>query len=282
MRSPPRRLVADLVVTKSDGVTELLPGSATVYTITVTNQGPDAVTGATLTDTAPAGLTLGNWTCVATRRLLVRERRRRQSLDRHQPAAWRNRDIHRAGSHGRRCAGVSRQHGSRDGPGGSDRSGAGEQHRDRPERDGAAAERGRRNPRRCARRWWVRRRSTCRSTVDVTNTGQNPLTNLQVADSLSSAFAQGSPTITISGAPGANGQVADSRSSVRRRRAAVSGPCVANSGFTGIGAEFGPGNAAAQRVRDRLASDRDARSISGCVSPTPTPRRFRRRRKTTA
>ena len=59
-------IVADLVVTKSDGATELLPGSATTYTITVTNKGPDAVTGATLTDTAPAGLTFGNWTCVAT------------------------------------------------------------------------------------------------------------------------------------------------------------------------------------------------------------------------
>ena len=59
-------IVADLVVTKSDGATELLPGSATTYTITVTNRGPDAVTGATLTDTAPAGLTFGNWTCVAT------------------------------------------------------------------------------------------------------------------------------------------------------------------------------------------------------------------------
>ena len=58
--------MADLVVTKNDGVTELLPGSTTVYTITVTNKGPDAVTGATLTDTAPAGLTFGNWTCVAT------------------------------------------------------------------------------------------------------------------------------------------------------------------------------------------------------------------------
>ena len=32
----------------------------------MTNKGPDAVTGATLTDTAPAGLTFGNWTCVAT------------------------------------------------------------------------------------------------------------------------------------------------------------------------------------------------------------------------
>ena len=59
-------IVADLVVTKSDGVTELLPGQGTTYTITVTNKGPDAVTGATLTDTAPAGLTFGNWTCVAT------------------------------------------------------------------------------------------------------------------------------------------------------------------------------------------------------------------------
>ena len=97
-------------------MTELLPGSATVYTIAVTNNGPDAVTGATLTDTAPAGLTFGNWTCVATRRLLVRERRHRQSLDHRQPAGWRHGDILRAGNRGRRCAGVGRQHGNRNGP----------------------------------------------------------------------------------------------------------------------------------------------------------------------
>src|SRR4029079_14628518 len=66
--------------------------------------------------------------------------------------------------------------------------------------------------------------------VDVTNTGQNPLTNLQVADSLSSAFAQGTPTITISGSPGANAQLADARSSGHGPRA-VSGPCVANTGL---------------------------------------------------
>ena len=65
--------------------------------------------------------------------------------------------------------------------------------------------------------------------IDVKNTGPNPLTNLQVSDSLSSAFAQGAPTLTI--APG-------------RPRVATadgSGPCVANSGFTGIGSESDPG-----------------------------------------
>src|SRR5207342_2000918 len=59
-------IVADLGVTKSDGETEVLPGDDTEYTIVVTNHGPDAVTGATLTDKAPAGLTFGDWTCVAT------------------------------------------------------------------------------------------------------------------------------------------------------------------------------------------------------------------------
>src|SRR5204863_190160 len=56
-------------------------------------------------------------------------------------------------------------------------------------------------------------------TIEVKNTGANPLTNLQVSDSLSSAFTQGAPALTIA-AP-----------------VTASGPCAANSGFTGIGSE---------------------------------------------
>ena len=37
--------VADLTVGKSDGVTSVVPGSQTTYTITVTNAGPDSVSG---------------------------------------------------------------------------------------------------------------------------------------------------------------------------------------------------------------------------------------------
>jgi len=47
----------DLVVTKSDGLTETTPGSDLTYTITVTNVGLATAPGATLTDTVPANLT---------------------------------------------------------------------------------------------------------------------------------------------------------------------------------------------------------------------------------
>ncbi|MGZ4790285.1 MAG: hypothetical protein ACXWBO_00355 [Ilumatobacteraceae bacterium] len=57
-------LIADLSITKSDGVTSVNPGSAVHYTITVSNAGPDAVTSAPVTDTVPAALTGVTWSCV--------------------------------------------------------------------------------------------------------------------------------------------------------------------------------------------------------------------------
>ncbi len=54
---------ADLSITKTDGVASAVPGSNVVYTITASNAGPSAVTGATVADTFPAVLTC-NWTCV--------------------------------------------------------------------------------------------------------------------------------------------------------------------------------------------------------------------------
>lgn len=56
---------ADLVVTKTNGVTSVASGGATTYTIRVTNNGPSTVTGATLTDTPGAGLTLTGTACTA-------------------------------------------------------------------------------------------------------------------------------------------------------------------------------------------------------------------------
>src|SRR6202030_3334017 len=61
-------LVADLAITKSDGVASVNAGGSTVYTIVATNNGPSAVTAATVTDTAPASLTFGAWTCAASAR----------------------------------------------------------------------------------------------------------------------------------------------------------------------------------------------------------------------
>jgi uncharacterized repeat protein (TIGR01451 family) len=49
---------ADLVLTKSDSEDPVTTGSELIYTLTLTNQGPDTATNVTLTDTLPAGLTI--------------------------------------------------------------------------------------------------------------------------------------------------------------------------------------------------------------------------------
>jgi uncharacterized repeat protein (TIGR01451 family) len=58
---------ADLSINKSDGSATYTPGASATYVITVSNAGPDAVNGATVSDTLPNGATLfGPWTCSAT------------------------------------------------------------------------------------------------------------------------------------------------------------------------------------------------------------------------
>ncbi len=57
---------ADLGITKDDGVKEVTPGERITYTIVVTNGGPTAVTGASVTDTLLGSLTGVTWTCVAS------------------------------------------------------------------------------------------------------------------------------------------------------------------------------------------------------------------------
>jgi uncharacterized repeat protein (TIGR01451 family) len=57
---------ADLRISKTNGVTSLVPGAPTTYTITVTNDGPSSVTGATVTDVLPSGLTFVSATGGAT------------------------------------------------------------------------------------------------------------------------------------------------------------------------------------------------------------------------
>ncbi|MEI6900211.1 MAG: hypothetical protein WCL00_10050, partial [Bacteroidota bacterium] len=49
--------VADLVITKTDNATQYIPGTTTTYTIVVSNNGPSDVTGATVIDYLPAGVT---------------------------------------------------------------------------------------------------------------------------------------------------------------------------------------------------------------------------------
>jgi len=58
-------LLANLSVTKDDGVTSVTAGGPVSYTITVSNAGPDPATGATVTDTLPAAITGATWTCAA-------------------------------------------------------------------------------------------------------------------------------------------------------------------------------------------------------------------------
>lgn len=58
--------LADLVVSKSDGLTEYTPGAAFSYDIIVTNNGPDGVANAVLTDTIPGWAISPVWTCSST------------------------------------------------------------------------------------------------------------------------------------------------------------------------------------------------------------------------
>ncbi len=57
---------ADLSITKTDGVTVILPGASTTYTITVTNPTANAVSSVTVADAFSTNLVGCNWTCSAT------------------------------------------------------------------------------------------------------------------------------------------------------------------------------------------------------------------------
>ena len=58
--------VADLTITKTDGSPTATPGTTTVYTVVVTNNGPSNVVGAAVADLAPVGVTFTSWTCAAS------------------------------------------------------------------------------------------------------------------------------------------------------------------------------------------------------------------------
>ncbi len=55
--------VADLSIQKTDDVDTYVPGGSLTYTITVTNESPIDVNGATITDSRPAQITTWTWTC---------------------------------------------------------------------------------------------------------------------------------------------------------------------------------------------------------------------------
>ncbi|HEY0988199.1 MAG TPA: M36 family metallopeptidase, partial [Kofleriaceae bacterium] len=56
---------ADLRITVDDGVTSVTRGGSVTYQIVAANDGPDAIIGAQVSDTFPAGLTC-TWTCAAS------------------------------------------------------------------------------------------------------------------------------------------------------------------------------------------------------------------------
>src|SRR6185436_5159966 len=56
---------ADLAVTKTDGISSLVPGEPVTYTISVTNNGPGGVVLGDVTDEFPS-LTGVTWTCAAS------------------------------------------------------------------------------------------------------------------------------------------------------------------------------------------------------------------------
>ncbi|MBU1822393.1 MAG: DUF11 domain-containing protein, partial [Bacteroidetes bacterium] len=55
---------ADLSITKSDAKGTYTPGTTTTYTVVVSNTGPSNVVNATVTDNAPNGTTITNWTAM--------------------------------------------------------------------------------------------------------------------------------------------------------------------------------------------------------------------------
>ena len=66
---------ADLSITKTDGKATVVMGQLITYTIVVSNAGPNAANGATVTEELPAAMTGAAWTCVgAERRELHGER----------------------------------------------------------------------------------------------------------------------------------------------------------------------------------------------------------------
>jgi uncharacterized repeat protein (TIGR01451 family) len=56
--------IANLSISKSDGLSSYVPGGSSTYTLTITNAGPSDANGAALSDVLPKGVTLSAvWTC---------------------------------------------------------------------------------------------------------------------------------------------------------------------------------------------------------------------------
>ena len=57
-------LIADLAITKTDGVSSVVAGTSTTYNIIVRNNGPSMANGASVFDDVPVGVTSDSWTLV--------------------------------------------------------------------------------------------------------------------------------------------------------------------------------------------------------------------------
>jgi uncharacterized repeat protein (TIGR01451 family) len=57
---------SDLAIAKTNGQASSVPGQPVTWTVTVSNAGPAAVTGATVTDVPPASVSGAAWTCTAS------------------------------------------------------------------------------------------------------------------------------------------------------------------------------------------------------------------------
>ncbi|MFC7526909.1 CshA/CshB family fibrillar adhesin-related protein [Parapedobacter sp. GCM10030251] len=62
----PKADIVTVKTTSTAGQTEFTPGESVDYTITVTNNGPSDAVNVNVSDTAPAGTTITNWTAVVT------------------------------------------------------------------------------------------------------------------------------------------------------------------------------------------------------------------------
>jgi uncharacterized repeat protein (TIGR01451 family) len=103
-------------LSNSDGVTNLNAGANTTYAIVVTNPATVAVSGVSLSDTFPAGLSACTWTCSASagRHLPERQRQRQyRDDDEHDRGQQRHAelqcDLHAVG-HGDRISREHREH----------------------------------------------------------------------------------------------------------------------------------------------------------------------------
>jgi len=58
--------ITDLAIAVTANPGGVAPGDAITYTLTIANNGPSGVANAAVTDTAPAGVVFGNWSCTVT------------------------------------------------------------------------------------------------------------------------------------------------------------------------------------------------------------------------